>query len=84
MVGLGWVGLGQVGLGRVGLGWMGSDWVGPGRDRLGRAGLGWVGPGLGLRQQPTLWSDVFQAERGWGDFDDNDYVKDDEDEPRQG
>ncbi len=40
---------------------------------------GWV-----LRQQPTLWSDVFQAERGWGDFDDNDYVKHDEDEPRQG
>ena len=37
-----------------------------------------------LRQQPTLWSDVFQAERGWGDFDDNDYVKHDEDEPRQG
>jgi hypothetical protein len=37
-----------------------------------------------LRQQPTLWLDVFQAERGWGDFDDNDYVKDDKDEPRQG
>ena len=39
-----------------------------------------------LRQQPTLWSDLFQAERGWGDFDDNDndYVKDEEDEPRQG
>ena len=37
-----------------------------------------------LRQQPTLWSDVFQAERGWVDFDDNDYVKDGEDEPRQG
>ena len=33
-----------------------------------------------LRQQPTLWSDVFQAERGWGDFDNNDYVKHDEDE----
>ena len=40
---------------------------------------GWV-----LRQQPTLWSDVFQAERGWGDFDDNDCVKHNEDEPRQG
>jgi hypothetical protein len=37
-----------------------------------------------LRQQPTLWLDVFQAERGWGDFKDNDYVKDDKDEPRQG
>ena len=37
-----------------------------------------------LRQQPTLWSDVFQAERGWGDSDNNDYVKHDEDEPRQG
>ncbi len=37
-----------------------------------------------LRQQPTLWSDVFQAERGWGDFNNNDYVKHDEDEPRQG
>ncbi len=36
-----------------------------------------------LRQQPTLWSDVFQAERGWGDFEDNDYVKEDEDEPQQ-
>ena len=35
-------------------------------------------------QQPTLWSDLFQAERGWGGFYDNDYVKDDEDEPRQG
>ena len=34
-----------------------------------------------LRQQPTLWSDAFQAERGWGDFDNNDYVKHDEDEP---
>jgi hypothetical protein len=31
-----------------------------------------------------LWLDVFKAERGWGDFDDNDYVKDDQDEPRQG
>jgi hypothetical protein len=50
-----------------------------------------------LRQQPTLWSDVFQAERGWGDFadvfqaergwgdfDDNDYVKHYEDEARRG
>ena len=37
-----------------------------------------------LRQQPTLWSDVIQAERGWVDFDDNDYVKHYEDEPRQG
>ncbi len=37
-----------------------------------------------LRRQPTLWSDAFQAERGWGDFNDNDYVKDDEDEPQQG
>ncbi len=37
-----------------------------------------------LKQQPTLWSDVFQAKRGWGDFDDNDYVKDGEVEPRQG
>ena len=37
-----------------------------------------------LRQQPTLWSDEFQAERGWGDFDDNDYVKHYEDEPQQG
>ncbi len=36
------------------------------------------------KQQPTLWSDVFQAERGWGDFNDNDYVKDNEDEPQQG
>jgi hypothetical protein len=43
-----------------------------------------AGPGQVLRQQPTLWSDVFQAERGWGDFDDNDYVKHDEDEPQQG
>ena len=40
---------------------------------------GWV-----LRQQPTLWSDVFQAERGWGNFDDNEYVKHDEAKPRQG
>ena len=31
-----------------------------------------------------MWSDVFQEERGWGDFDDNDYVKDDKDKPRQG
>ena len=37
-----------------------------------------------LRQQPTLWSDVFQAERGWGDFDNNYYVKHDDDKPRQG
>ncbi len=37
-----------------------------------------------LRQQPTLWPDVFQAERGWGDFDDNYYVEHDEDEPQQG
>ncbi len=37
-----------------------------------------------LTQQPTLWSDVFQAERGWGDFDNNYYVKHDEDEPQQG
>ncbi len=35
-----------------------------------------------LKQQPTLWSDVFQAKSGWGDFDDNDYVKDGKDEPR--
>jgi len=35
-------------------------------------------------QQPTLWSYAFQAERGWGDFDDNNYVKDNKDEPRQG
>jgi len=28
-----------------------------------------------LRQQPTLWLDVFKAERRWGDFDDNYYVK---------
>ncbi len=40
--------------------------------------MGWV-----LRKKPTLWLDVFQAERGWGDFDDNDYVKHDKDEPRQ-
>ncbi len=32
-----------------------------------------------LRQQTILWLDVFQAERGWGDFDNNDYVKHDED-----
>ena len=32
-------------------------------------------------QQPTLWSDAFQAERGGGDFDDNNDVKDNEDEP---
>jgi hypothetical protein len=44
------------------------------KERMGRV----------LRQQPTLWSDVFQAERGWGDFNDNDYVKHYEDEPRQG
>ena len=37
-----------------------------------------------LRQQPTLWSDVFQAERGWDNFDNNDCVKDNKDEPRQG
>ena len=30
------------------------------------------------------WLDVSQAERGWGDFENNDYVKDDKDEPRQG
>ena len=35
-------------------------------------------------QQPTLCSDAFQAERGWGDFDNNDYVKDNNDEPQQG
>ena len=34
-------------------------------------------------QQPTLWSDAFQAERGWSDFGDNDYVND-KDEPQQG
>ena len=37
-----------------------------------------------LSQQPTLWSDVFQGERGWGDFDNNDYVKYNKDDPRQG
>ena len=37
-----------------------------------------------LRQQPTWWSDVFQAERGWDDFDNNDYVKHDKYEPQQG
>ena len=31
-------------------------------------------------QQPTLRSDAFQAQRGGGDFDDNDNVKD-KDEP---
>ncbi len=34
-----------------------------------------------LTQQPTLWSDVFQVERGWGDFDNNDYVYHDDDKP---
>ena len=31
-----------------------------------------------------MWSDVFQAEKGWGDFDDNDYVKDNNNKPQQG
>ncbi len=57
--------------------------LGSGRVEWGRTGPGRAGPGRGLMQQPTLWWDVFQAERGWGDFDNNDYVKDDKDEPRQ-
>ena len=32
-------------------------------------------------QQPTLWLDAFQAERGWGDFEDNGYVKDNKVKP---
>ena len=35
-------------------------------------------------QQPTLWLDAFQTERAWGEFDDNNDVKDNEDEPQQG
>jgi hypothetical protein len=31
-----------------------------------------------------LWLDAFQAERGGGDFDGNDNVKDNKDEPWQG
>ena len=34
-----------------------------------------------IMQQPTLWLDAFQAERGGGDFDGNDNVKDNKDEP---
>ena len=35
-------------------------------------------------QQPTLWLDAFQAERGWVDCDNNDYVNDNEDELQKG